>query len=67
MRNDKCNNCRFDVGSYHCLDCKEYDGKIADLKSFCSYCQYYVGSEECNNCVWKEKTLISKEEKYAKI
>lgn len=47
-----CENCRFDVGSYHCIDCEKNVVEFNDLKSFCPYCNYQKGSEECGNCVW---------------
>ena len=48
----ECKDCRFDKGSYHCLDCSNNDLSIEELKSFCPYCNYDKGSENCNNCVW---------------
>ena len=30
----KCNKCRWDHGSYHCMDCKNYDGKLRNYNRF---------------------------------
>ena len=46
-----CKNCRYDMNSYHCLDCKHYDGNGSDLKTFCNYCN----NSNCDNCVWSDK------------
>ena len=48
-----CKNCRWAYGSYHCMDCKNYDGKIEELQPFCGYCNHNKGSNYCCNCVWQ--------------
>ena len=53
-----CNNCRYGYKTYHCLDCKSYDGDIVDLQPFCGYCNHTKGSDYCNNCVYFDLDLI---------
>ena len=52
--NMDCKKCRWNHGSYHCMDCDSYDGDINELQPFCGYCNHTKGSDSCGNCVWEE-------------
>ena len=45
-----CKQCRYDMNSYHCLDCDNFNGDGSDLMPFCSYCN----NNNCGNCVWSD-------------
>lgn len=44
-----CKKCRYDMNSYHCLDCPHHNGDTDGLMPFCRYCN---NNNNCGNCTW---------------